>query len=54
MVVCVCVCVFVGGVCVCAVTLSNLVLPKCQSCFDLDFKGVGNKMTIDNGISCEK
>ena len=30
-----------------------LTLRKCQPCFDLDFKGVGNKMTID-GISCEK
>ena len=31
-----------------------LALRKCQPCFDLDFKGVGNKMTIDGGISCEK
>ena len=31
-----------------------LALRKCQPCFDLDFKGVGNKMTIDDGISCEK
>ena len=28
-------------------------LQKCKSCSALDFKGVGNKMGIDDGIFCE-
>ena len=31
-----------------------LALRKCQPCFALDFKGVGNKMAMDDGISWEK
>ena len=39
-------------------TLSNLfemlALQKCKLCSALDFKGVGNKMAIDDGIFREK
>ena len=31
-----------------------LALRKCQPCFNLDFKGVGNKITIGDSISFEK
>ena len=31
--------------------LGMLALRKCQPCFALDFKGVGNKMAMDDGIS---
>ena len=36
--------------------LSNLFpgLQKCKCCSALDFKNVGSKMAIDDGIMCEK
>ena len=34
--------------------LGMLALEKCKPCSALDFKGAGNKMTIDDGIFSEK
>ena len=37
-----------------SVTLGMLALRNCEPCTALDFKGAGNKMTVDDGIFWEK